>query len=78
MVACVFRLFGFWEIGKRAGGSASGACPGSPSAYAEALEAGWVTPFPEIEVRAEVVRPEPDESCDIGAFLDRVYRNQQC
>lgn len=69
MVAGVFRLFGYWEFGKRAG----------PAAYSEALLASWVPPLPAIQ--AALVAPKPlteEAKSDVRAFLARVYLNQQC
>ena len=68
MVASVFRLFGYWEFGKRA----------APAAYSEALLAGWVPPLPEIGA-ARPAKPLTEEvKSDVTAFLARVYLNQQC
>ena len=80
MVANVFRLFGFWQFGKRrAGGSAVSPGPVSPAAYAEALLAGWVPPVAEIRVETEPVRPATEDEAPEGAdFLTRVYLHQRC
>lgn len=79
MVASVFRLFGFWEFGKRAGGSTARPGPTAPAAYSEALLASWVPPLPEIRAAAGSVKPLIEEAkSDVATFLDRVYLNQQC
>ena len=78
MVANVFRLFGFWQIGKRAGGSAVRPGPASPAAYAEALLAGWVPPLSEIPVHTDPAGPATEEQSDNADFLARVYLHQQC
>jgi hypothetical protein len=78
MVANVFRLFGFWQIGKRAGGSAVRSSPGSPAAYAEALLAGWVPPLSEILVHTDAAEAATEEQSDNADFLARVYLHQQC
>lgn len=79
MVASVFRLFGYWEFGKRAGGSTAHPGHATPAAYSEALLASWVPPPPEIRAAAGPVKPLTEEAkSDASAFLDRVYLNQQC
>jgi hypothetical protein len=78
MVANVFRLFGFWQIGKRAGGLAVRPGRASPAAYAEALLAGWVPPPSEIPVHTEPVGSATEEQSDNADFLARVYLHQQC
>ena len=79
MVASVYRLFGYWEFGKRAGGSTVHPGPAAPAAYSEALLASWVPPLPEIRAAARPVKPLIEETkTDVAAFLARVYVNQQC
>jgi hypothetical protein len=80
MVASMFRLFGFWEFGRRAGGSAIDASrAASPTAYTEALLAGWVAPLSEFHVEADPVTPATeDEEPDSADFLARVYLHQEC
>ena len=81
MVADMFRLFGFWEFGRGAGGSAAAPSrPDSPpAAYSEALLAGWVPPLSEVRVEADPVTPaSEDEESDSADFLARVYLHQEC
>jgi hypothetical protein len=79
MVASMFRLFGYWEFGKRAGGSTAQLRLAAPTAYCEALLASWVPLLPEIRAAAGPDKPLTKEAkSDVQAFLERVYRNQQC
>ena len=80
MVASMFRLFGFWEFGRGAGGSAAAPLPDSPpAAYSEALMAGWVPPLAEIRAEADIAIPAAaDEEPDGADFLARVYLHQEC
>ena len=69
MMSAVFRWFGFPEVGGRRAGT---------SAYAEALQAGWVPPVPELQVRPDLAMTGAADKPDIAAFLVRVYLNQHC
>jgi hypothetical protein len=74
----MFRLFGFGASRKRVGAASLRPRPAQPAAYAEALQAGWVPPLPEVRTRIGPVDRGLEEKSDIAAFLARVYRNQQC
>lgn len=74
----MFRLFGLRESGKRVGGVFFRVRRAQPAAYAEALQAGWVSPLPEAQARIIPVERGVEEKSDIASFLARVYRNQQC
>jgi hypothetical protein len=79
MVASMFRLFGYWEFGKRAWGSSAQLRPAAPAAYCDALLASWVPSLPEIRAVAGQDKPLTNEAkSDAEAFLARVYLNQRC
>lgn len=74
----MFRLFRFWESGKRVGGASFRARPAQPAAYAEALLAGWVPPLPEVQARIGPIEQAIEDTLDSAAFLARVYLHQHC
>ena len=78
MTAGVFRLFGYWEPGKRAESLPSHSRPVARSEYADALSAGWVSPPPEVPVTTPSVIQPGSQEVDAEEFLSRVYLYQQC
>ena len=70
-------MFGFIRFGRRTAPIAKRANPAT--AYAEALQAGWVPP-PAAPVQEQVhpVLSAARHTPDSVNFLTRVYRNQQC
>ncbi len=74
----MLRLFGFRESGKWVGGASFRARPAQPTAYAEALLAGWVPPPPEIGAQTSSAQRAIEDTFDGAAFLARVYLHQHC
>ena len=78
MTAGVFRLFGYWELGKRAENLPDRGRPIARGEYADALSAGWVSPPPEVPVETRSVIQTISQEVDAEEFLSRVYLYQQC
>ena len=68
-MASVFRWFDSWSLGGR---------PVGPTGYAEALQAGWVPPPPEVRSLPEPAKQVTGGGPDVPTFLARVYLNQRC
>ena len=80
MAASIFGLFGRWEFGKSAEDLTvrPRLRPEPPSAYAEALSAGWVPPLPEVPLVPRSAGRATCDEADSEQFLARVYLHQEC